>query len=601
MSGEEFQYFINSGGNVNDLLNPPVPIVNESIVNEPIVKDEIIASAPLPSPKEEKTEPVITEPTPAPEVEPVEYPADTEDTDPEPEGGYVVLLPQLTTPALFLAFFTREIADGVVSLHQWQREVNEDLAPSVVPTSQKPLKYYLVAANGSGKDAFVIAPFVAWFCFSKIQSRCIITSSSGGQLTAQTETYIKNLCESVNKFFGTTVFRIRQRYIKCLATGSEIRMFATDEAGKAEGYHPIKPNAEMAIVKNESKSIDELIHKALKRCTGYNYWLEISSPGTVSGSFYYAVTTESWGKGRKITSFDCPHISNEEREADKIELGEESAEYRSKHLAEFTSTDSDVVVPLDVVQRCLKFPPRSKVKGWEKRVGIDLAAGGDETALCYTQGAEIIKENWFREKDTTITAERIERWLIDIVQVPKDHPHLYADDGGIGHAIIDMLVRRGWKIRRVLNQSAAYNKKRYGNRGAEMWFNVKRILEECVFDITKLSEKTITQLGTRKYKQVEGGRMFLQSKKQMKSEGFPSPDRADAFILSFIGLTILDFIDAVVTVEEDKSRIKLLTSEAVEQYYEDNNYGNTKNEHRPALKKARGSLQIAINNTQYEY
>lgn len=589
MTGEEFERFINSGGNVNDLREEAAPTSTVDLTNT------VVASVSTPAPViKDKPDTVIQNPPPAPEIEPQNYPADYDDNDPEPDGGYNVLLPQLTSPALFLAFFTREIADGTVVMNQWQREVNEELAPTVPPTSKKPLKYYLVAANGSGKDAFVIAPFVAWFCFCKIQSRCIITSSSGGQLTAQTETYIKNLCESVNKFFGTTVFRIRQRYIKCLATGSEIRMFATDEAGKAEGYHPIKPDAEMAIVKNESKSIDELIHKALKRCTGYNYWLEVSSPGTVQGAFYYAVTTESWGYGRKITSFDCPHISEEERESDRIELGETSAEYRSKHLAEFTSTDSDVVIPLDIVQRAFKFPPRAKIKGWEKRVGIDLAAGGDETSLCLTQGCEVVKEKYFREKDTTITATTIDTWLKDNL-IPKDHPHIYADDGGIGHAIIDMLVHVGWKIKRVLNQSAAYNKKRYGNRGAEMWFNVKRILEECSFDISKLSEKTCTQLGTRKYKQVEGGRMFLQSKKQAKAEGNPSPDRADAFVLTFVGLTILDFIDAVVTVEDDKTRVKLLTADAVESYYEDNNYGQSDLQKQPK-KRANGSLQIAINN-----
>lgn len=586
MTGDEFERFINSGGNIADLPKVASVIVSEQTNDKPSI------TVPPPITDEDT---IIQDPSPAPEIEPQTYDADVVDNDHEPDGGYQVLLPALDNPAKFLAFFTREIADGLVKVYPWQKEINEALAPNPPPTSQHPLKYYLVAANGSGKDAFVIAPFVAWFCFSKIQSRCIITSSSGGQLTAQTETYIKNLCESVNKFFNTTVFRIRQRYIKCLATGSEIRMFATDEAGKAEGYHPIKPNAEMAIIKNESKSIAEDIHKALKRCSGYNYWLEISSPGTVSGAFYYAVTKGDWGSGRKVTSFECPHISDSEREDDKIELGEDSAEYRSKHLAEFTSTDVEVVIPLNIVQRCKSNPPRNKIIGWEKRIGIDLAAGGDETCCTLSQGAKAINEYAFREKDTTITAERIERWLIDVAQVPKDHDHLYADDGGIGHAIIDMLVRRKWNIKRVLNQSAAKNKRRFGNRGAEMWFSVKRILEECVFDITSLSEKTINQLGTRKYKQVEGGRMFLQSKKQAKAEGMASPDRADAFILSMCGLSILDFVDAVVSAEEDKSRIKLLTADAVAEYYENEVYGGNASDQNLLKKRANGSLQIVLN------
>lgn len=569
MTGREYEEFINGGGDVSTLtLNPPsdAPEGATSLVSdEPVIVGD------------DNVEPSFIHET---------------DDDKEPEGGYKVLL-NFPNPALFLAFFDKSIADGNTKLHDWQRDVNIELAPAVPPTSTHPLKYFLVAANGSGKDAFVIAPFAAWFCFCKIKSRCIITSSSGGQLTAQTETYIKGMCEKVNQFFGTQVFKIRQRHIRCLATGSEIRMFATDEAGKAEGYHPIEPNAEMAIIKNESKSIAEDIHRALKRCTGYNYWLEVSSPGMPQGAFYYAVT--KWSKGRRITSYDCSHISEEERESDKIELGEHSAEYRSKHLAEFTSSDNDVAIPTELIKRILQSPPSQRFAGLGRRVGIDLAAGGDETTLCITNNGLPEKEKWFREKDTTIEVDIIERFLVDN-NIPKDHPYIYADDGGIGHAIIDMLIRKGWKIHRVRNDSAALNKKRFGNRGAEMWFTVKRILEEGVIDLSKLSNKTLEQLGARRYRQVEGGRIFLQSKRQAKAEGFNSPDRADAFVLSFGGLSILDFVDATVAIEKIP-KVQLFTPDAVVEFYENTLYSGdvAPHEQKPPVKYRHTTLQSIIN------
>src|SRR5204863_301163 len=159
---------------------------------------------------------------------------------------------------------------------------------SCKPTSQHPYKFVLIGNNGSGKDKFIIAPFAIWFTLTKIRSRVIITTASGTQLTSQTEPYIKDLCEKVNSFFGTEIYRIRQRYIKCLLTGSEIRLFATDEKGRAEGYHPMDTDSEMAIIVNEWKSVDDEITKALRRCTGFNYWLGISSAGEDSGAFYRA-------------------------------------------------------------------------------------------------------------------------------------------------------------------------------------------------------------------------------------------------------------------------------------------------------------------------
>lgn len=532
------------------------------------------------------------------------YDGDYAENDPIPTGGFEAM--EFKTPAHVLAFFNDDIQSGSVSLHKWQAEVCKDLAPEIRPTSLHPMKYFLVAANGSGKDAFVIAPFAIWFILCKIKSRVIITSSSGTQLTAQTELYIKSLAERVNAKLGQPIFKIRQRYIRCNTSGSEIRMFATDEAGKAEGYHPMEPNREMAIVKNESKSISEEIHKALKRCSGFNYWLEISSTGAPRGAFYRAVTR--WPNGRRITSIECPHISDEEREEDKVDLGETSAEYRSKHLALFTSVDGECVIPSAIHEVCLNAPPKIDFPLWQKRVGIDLAAGCDENCVTIVKGTRVLKEYAFAEKDTTITTSKIDRFLMDN-GIAKDSEFIFADDGGVGHAIIDNLCKMGWRIHRVHNQGAAYNKRQYGNKGGELWFRAKRIIEERMMDIRVLSDKTHDQLINRRYKQPAGGRLFLQPKKEAKAEGFNSPDRADAFILSLTGLTIADFLDEkkVKDVEERPARKQLKTSQEVVEYYEGVTFQEYEMQQEGFTgKKVRGSLTMALklttgNNSESKY
>jgi len=587
MNASEIEHLVNSGR--GDEVLHPKEVVYSSEPSIPVVAQIPVEPVPIPI-TPEVTPPVVEQ---SYKTGADKYAGDFEDPSDLPDGGYEKF--DFPTPAHVLAMFNDAIISGDVTMHQWQKEVNIDLAPAVRPTSQNPLKYFLVAANGSGKDAFVIAPFAIWFVLAKVRSQVIITSASGTQLTAQTESYIRSLAERVNQKLASPIFKIRQRYIRCLKSGSVIRMFATDEAGKAEGYHPLEPNAEMAIIKNESKSIPEDIHKALKRCSGFNYWLEVSSPGAPVGAFYRASTT--WKNGRRITSFDCPHISDSEREEDKIDLGENSAEYRSKHLALFTSQDSEVVIPALVVENLLTNPPSFQFPTWQKRVGIDLAAGGDETCLFITQGVKILKEYAFTEKDTTVAARRLDTILRDN-GIPKEHELIYADDGGIGHAVIDMLNSQyGYRIKRVLNQSVAYNRKRFGNRGAEMWFNVKRLFEESMFDIRGISQKCKDQLCNRKYKQQEGGRLFLQSKRAAKSEGFHSPDRADALILSFCGLTISDFIAEDKLKKDDKpKRQQLRSPQAVSDYYDGITFHEYEmiQSHGSRGKKAKGSLQIAL-------
>ena len=481
-------------------------------------------------------------------VEPVvehqikEYPGDITDDEGPLRSEWQTL--DFESPALLVSAFDEYLLNKQVTLHPWQIEESTEVAKPY--TKANPYRLALCASNGSGKDKYFVAPFAIWFALTKKQSLCIITSSSGVQLTAQTENYIASLARAVNAVFNQNIFKIRQRYIKCNLSGSEIRLFATDEEGKAEGYHPMTPVSEMAIIVNEAKSVDDIIFRALKRCSGYNYWMEVSTPGVPSGQFYRSCTNSRLGyRFRRVTSFDCHHISKSEIEHDKMELGEHSALFRSKHLALFTSVGGQLIISPESFEKLFDKDRKPAVahqwKHWPKRVGIDLSAGGDENSVYIVQGNCDIASTFFRQNDTTITAVIIDDFLTRN-GISKDCSDIYADDGHVGHAIIDMLIAKGWKINRVHNQSPALNKSQFGNRGAENWWRVSRLVEEKII-VPPSDEKTVAQLTSRYYEQrADSGRTYLESKKKAKAEGRPSPDRADSYVLCFTGLSIEDFL-----------------------------------------------------------
>lgn len=69
----------------------------------------------------------------------------------------------------------------------------------------------------------------------------------------------------------------------------------------------------------------------------------------------------------------------------------------------------------------------------------------------------------------------------------------------------------------------------------------------------EFSDKLREQLYTRMCEK-RAGRIWLEPKPKAKSEGRPSPDRADAFVLSLCGLTVQDFMltdKATVDAEKD--------------------------------------------------
>ena len=404
-------------------------------------------------------------------------------------------------------------------------------------THENPYKLILPAANGSGKDMFMIAAFAIWFVLKRARNKVIITSASFEQLKYQTETHIRNLANKANKVFGK-LFTNTQFHHIVPELCSEIKLFATDDPGKAEAYHP-DYGGEMALIINEAKSVQASIFEALNRCTGYSHWLEVSSPGGRSGHMYNEVADAiaypapaELGKFyyRKITAYDCPHISQAHIEDRRKKAGADSAWFRSSILAEFADIDTSSVIPETVLEMCLK--EKILPYGDDIGIGLDLAAGGDETACFVRKGNCIIHSFFFRQENTDLGADYINSQL----STWKDSAYTFnADNGGIGLGYIDGLVKRGWQVQRRNNQSPARNKREFLNLGAEMWFKLKRLLErkEIIFpaNIAKLQ----TQLTTRLFKGLEStqGKYALEAKPQARASGRPSPDRADAFVLCF--------------------------------------------------------------------
>lgn len=458
-----------------------------------------------------------------------------------------------TDSAEMLAFFTEPILKGEVKLHKWQIEVAKFLAAPEY-SKENPLKFILCACNGSGKDAYVIAPFAVFHALTKVRSRCIITSSSFNQLQSQTEAYIRALCYRINEkmleLLGTEVFNVKQMHIVCNITGSEIKMFSTDEPGRAEGFHPFPdhPGAELCVIVNESKTVPDAMFEALQRCT-FNRWLEVSSPGKTSGHMFEnykraLVWPERYEKdkwyARKISAYDCPHISATRVEDEKEQYGEHHPWFRSARLAEFTSMDEQVVITLENIRKLQLINPEPK--DGTLRAGLDLAAGGDENALFIVRGNEVIGSEIFRAEDTNVTVNAVIDFLHKWGFRPDKASNIFADHGGVGASYAGHFREKGWEFSWIMNQSPALRRAQYGNRGAEMWFQFAKLIEHgCVVLPTK-DNKLISQLTSRYYRQhLTTGKIILEAKREAKAKGHGSPDRADALVLAFTGLTVDDF------------------------------------------------------------
>ena len=431
----------------------------------------------------------------------------------------------------------------------------------VQPTDEQPMFYGLVAANGSGKDNFIIAPTAVWFCLSKIRSNCIITSNSDDQLRHQTFAYIKDLCERVNAKHGVAIFDIVDKHVRCNRTGSTIRLFVTNTAGRAEGNHPLRPGGEMMFIANEAKSIDVNLWTGFARYTGYNYWLEISSPGEQAGHFYDTVRTarrfgvdkQELGSDyfvRHITAFDCPHITQAHLNRWKKRYGTDHVFWRTSVLAEFFADAQQVVIPYHLT--LYPAPPRDTY-GLPIHGGIDLSLGGDETVIDLWRGNYRVA----REVTHLDRGPAIRDWIIaTLAQYNANPEDVNADGGGLGEPIIHSLWEAGCNVAMIKNDMAAHNKIVYANRGSEMYFKIKRLCECGILRFDHDNDtKGITQLTSRRY-HINKGRSQLESKQDARGRGAESPDRADAMVLAFARVPLSVFLgnDVDETIEDREMR-----------------------------------------------
>jgi hypothetical protein len=445
-------------------------------------------------------------------------------------------------------------------LHDWQIRFMLDFADSR-HTKESPFQAIAQACNSSGKDKYIIATCAVWICMRYKECYCPITSSSGDQLDKQTCTHLDRICNKVNAIFGK-VWKLNYRHYEFLHEGdmgqpapSVITCFATDEAGRAEGYHPVEQGRRMALFTSETKSIPSDITDALERCTGFTHRVDASSPGAATGYFYNtcmsALPREEIDdiKGLsstqvilyKVTAYDCSHItpSEIERIASKLPGGKNNQVFRSSVMAEFGSTEEMVVIPSTFVWRAVEDLPKRKgefgithIPEPYNEAGLDLSDGGAETVLAVRNGNKLLAIEAFKFDDTEDTIDYLQK-LFEKHSLNHKDALIRGDYCGLGGPMLRALKRKGWSnIRFVDSRNKAMEPKTYSNRGTELFFNTRELFQNK--DLIIFYDKLlIDQLCTRYYKIRDGKIHQLLTKLEQKAKGFPSPDRADAFNLAF--------------------------------------------------------------------
>lgn len=421
------------------------------------------------------------------------------------------------------------------------------------------------ASHGVSKT-YTAAEIVVWFlnCFPDSK---VIT-------TAPTYSQVKMLLWSeINKIYATSRLELEG---ECLTT--EIKTddkahfafgFSTDKPARAEGWHA----PAMLFIFDEAKGIPQWLWNSVRGLLtgGHCRWLVISTTdGVQVGEEYHKIflaEKSDWNRIH-ISAYDSPYVTGEKFQtidvpdprqldvfkrkyvdpkdiviqiatseyiaASKKEWGEDSVLVLTKIGGEIVDAGADTIVKLSQVLRMFENAGKPNFdSSGQDEIGVNVARGGSDTTVMYhRRGLKVVDKKvlgsqQLPEKGKLVyIADEIERFAGYDKKI-----RIKVDDTGVGGGVTDILQAKKYNVVPINFGAEAKEPDKYPNTISEMWFEVGRIIHEIS---CPQGDRLQTELVNRKQRQLDKrGRRVVESKDDYKARGFPSPDEADAFLLTF--------------------------------------------------------------------
>lgn len=171
----------------------------------------------------------------------------------------------------------------------------------------------------------------------------------------------------------------------------------------------------------------------------------------------------------------------------------------------------------------------------ESRLGCDIAeGGGDYNAFVVRSANHARVAMKFKAPDTMMTTGMI----ITTGKEEKVYDHnWFVDRLGVGKGVFDRLREQKYRPFAVAFSEKALDDTQFANQRAECYWNAYKWLNEGG---TLDPHADWEQLTWIRYKVDSQGRIQIIPKDELRREGLPSPDIADAFVSTFARKSVLN-------------------------------------------------------------
>ena len=391
----------------------------------------------------------------------------------------------------------------------------------------------VVGCNGSGKD-WAAARAVLWWIETRERSKAIVT----GPTQRQVEDVIWREMRVAYAMAGQALHG--EMYASKYVVNDErfALGFSTNHPYNLQGFH----SPQLLVVVTEAHAVGQLHMDALKRLNPARMLLT-GNPLTLEGEFFESHHSKSYLYTRvAISAFDTPNlienradaapgmVTPEDVEERRREWGDKDALYVASVLGQFPDALEDSLISRSDVDRAVERWEQGEPRRRDPwRMGVDVARyGDDKTVLCLRRGDRVERMIEMRKADTVEVAEEIGEQVRRL-----GIPAVFVDETGVGGGVVDQLKKDGMPVIGVQAGTKASRPEQYGNKRAELFWELRRRFKEDSIAIPK-DDELISQLLMIRYAIAEPERIRLNSKQEFRKRGLPSPDKADALSLAFL-------------------------------------------------------------------
>lgn len=409
-----------------------------------------------------------------------------------------------------------------ITLDIWQQEV-------LIEICKNP-RVAVKSGHGVGKSC-MMAIAMTWFLSTRTPAKIICTAPTAHQLFdilwAEVSIWLRK-----STFNLLSVFRLTEDGLYLIEAPKEnfaqARTARRDQPEGLQGAH----SENFLYILDETSGIPENLFEVIEGSLSTHgaKILMCSNPTRTSGYFYNAFHKfrTKW-KTFTVSCFSSTRVDTAYIE-DMAKYGTESNIYRVRVLGEFPKSDDDCVIGLDVLESAIE---RDIGEFGEVVWGLDVARFGSAmTALAKRQGGRLLEptQAW-SHRDTMQTSNMINKIYQDTAPTMRPYK-IVVDVVGLGAGVADRLKEMGLPIVAVNAHEVPSESEKYLRMRDELWFRAREWFMAKSCSIPE-DQFLISELSGPRYFITPQGKMRVESKDEMKKRALDSPDRGDAFVLTF--------------------------------------------------------------------